>query len=240
MNFKGTGFMKYEAILFDLDGTLLPMDNDEFTKGYLELLSKAVAPHGYKADVLIPAMWKGVEAMVKNDGSCINSERFWSVFSQIVGKDTSKDIPKFDAFYTDGFNKAIAFTQPTPLAKEAVALAKSKAERVVLATNPFFPPVAVTSRLAWAGIEPEDFDLITHYDNSKFCKPNPAYYIEITDKLGIRPENCLMIGNNTQEDIAAAQAAGLSTFLLTDCLISKDPIPTTPQGSFTDLLEFLK
>ncbi len=232
--------MKYEAILFDLDGTLLPMDNDEFTKGYLGLLSKAVSPYGYSADTLIPAMWRGVEAMVKNDGSCINSERFWTVFSQIVGKDTTADIPKFDAFYTDGFNKAISLTQPTPLAKETVSLAKARAEKVVLATNPFFPLVAVTSRLAWAGIEPAEFDLITHYDNSTFCKPNPAYYIEITERLGIRPENCLMIGNNTEEDIAAAQAAGLSTFLLTDCLISKDPIPPTPKGSFTDLLEFLR
>ena len=92
---------KYEAILFDLDGTLLPMDNDEFTKEYLGLLSNAVAPYGYKADVLIPAMWRGVEAMVKNDGNCLNSERFWTLFSQMIGKDTTKDIPKFDALRND-------------------------------------------------------------------------------------------------------------------------------------------
>ena len=27
-----------KAVLFDLDGTLLPMDQDEFTKGYFKLL----------------------------------------------------------------------------------------------------------------------------------------------------------------------------------------------------------
>ena len=31
--------MKLTTILFDLDGTLLPMDNDEFTRGYFKLLA---------------------------------------------------------------------------------------------------------------------------------------------------------------------------------------------------------
>ena len=53
-----------DAILFDLDGTLLPMDNDVFTKGYLSLLSRAIAPHGYEPREMISAMWYGVEAMV--------------------------------------------------------------------------------------------------------------------------------------------------------------------------------
>lgn len=33
-----------KAILFDLDGTLLPMDQDEFTKGYFNLLAAKLAP----------------------------------------------------------------------------------------------------------------------------------------------------------------------------------------------------
>ena len=114
------------------------------------------------------------------------------IFNDEPSLDT--DIPKFDDFYNKGFHNAKVYTQPNGRAKELVLAARAKAKKVILATNPFFPPVAVTSRLAWAGIEPEDFDLITHYDNSKFCKPNPAYYIEITDKLGVNPENCLMIG----------------------------------------------
>ena len=48
-----------------------------------------------------------------------------------------------------------------------------------------------------------------------------------------------MIGNNADEDIAAAQAAGLSTFLLTDCLIASGEIPETEQGSFGELIAYL-
>ena len=235
--------MRYQAILFDLDGTLLPMDFDVFTKGYLGLLSRAVAPLGYTPDTMIPAMWKGVGAMMKNDGSRPNVEAFWEAFSAVLGKDARKDTPVFDAFYDDenGFHKAIACTQPTPLAAKAVALAREKAARVVLATNPLFPEVAVRSRLKWAGVAYESFDLVTDYTNSTTCKPNPAYYLEITSKLGVDPRKCLMIGNNAQEDIEAAQAAGLATFLVTDCLIAKEGVlPDGPSGSFDELIEFLQ
>ena len=60
---------KYDAILFDLDGTLLPMDNDLFIKTYLGLLVKKMAPSGYDKDLLVASLWKGTGARIKNDGS---------------------------------------------------------------------------------------------------------------------------------------------------------------------------
>ena len=231
--------MKYEAILFDLDGTLLPIDNDEFTKGYLGLLAKAVAPYGYTKETLIPAMWKGVGAMVKNDGSRLNYDAFWQTFEKLIGKQVYEHIPVFDAFYNNEFHQAITFTKPTPLAKEAVLSAKEHADKVVLATNPFFPAVAVHSRLKWAGITPDLFDMITTYDHSSYCKPNPEYYIEITTKLGVDPKKCLMIGNNAEEDIRAAQTIGMDTFLLTDYLICEGEMPETIKGTFKDMITYL-
>ncbi len=234
--------MRYQAIFFDLDGTLLPMDFDTFTKGYLGLLSKAVAPLGYEAATMVPAMWKGVSSMMKNDGSRPNSEVFWEVFSNVLGKDARVDTPTFDAFYEDeqGFHRAVAFTQPTPLAARIVALAHEKADKVVLATNPLFPRVAVTSRMSWAGLGVGDFDWITDYDNSSTCKPNPAYFLEIAKEIGVDPAQCLMIGNNAQEDIEAAQKAGLDTYLITDCLICEGKMPDCKKGSFADCIAFLQ
>ena len=238
--------MKYQGIFFDLDGTLLPMDNDAFIKGYLGLLSKAVAHLGYTPDTMIPTMWQGVAAMVKNDGSRTNYDIFWDYFSAAFGKEVYTHVPTFDAFYSDqnGFHKAKALTSPTPLAKRAVALAHEKARRVVLATNPFFPRVAVESRVSWADITFADFDLVTTYENSRSCKPNPAYYVEITKKLGLDPTKCLMIGNNAKEDVWAAQQAGLSAYLLTDCLIDDDGLLEKgldcPKGSFEELIGYLE
>lgn len=232
--------MKYKAILFDMDGTLLPMDNDEFTRGYFGLLIGAVGHFGYNKDNLIPAMWKGVEAMVRNDGSVNNEARFWQVFEKIFGKEVYEQIPTFDAFYKSGFHKAKALTKPTPLAKRAVTAAHSAAERVAVATNPLFPAVAIDARLSWADLSSADFDLVTTYENSHFCKPNPKYYLEICEKLGVEPKDCLMVGNNTKEDIWAADKIGMDTYLVTDCLIDEDDCPDCKRGSFLELCEFLE
>ena len=74
--------MTNQAILFDLDGTLLPMDNDRFTQGYFHLLAQAVAPYGYEEESLVSALWKGVGAMVRNQGLRPNCQVFWETFSQ--------------------------------------------------------------------------------------------------------------------------------------------------------------
>ena len=232
--------MKYQGIFFDLDGTLLPMDYNTFMKGYLGMLSAAVAPYGYEPKAMLCAMWQGVEKMMKNDGTRTNYQVFWEHFASRLGERCWDDIDKFDAFYSDGFHKCAAFTSPTPLAKRAVELAREKSTCVVLATNPFFPPVAVDSRLSWANISPGAFDLITHYENSSYCKPNPQYFTWICEKFTLDPTQCLMIGNNADEDIEAAQKAGLDTFLLTDCLIAEHGIPETKQGDFPALISFLE
>lgn len=225
-----------QGILFDLDGTLLPMDNDEFTRQYFRLLAETT---GYPVDQLVPALWKGVAAMVKNDGTRPNAQAFWQTFGERMGQGVYRDIPMFNRFYSTEFHQAAAYTQPNPLARQAVALARQKAEVVVLATNPLFPPSGVATRLSWVGLRPQDFDLVTDYENSSFCKPNPRYYQEIQEKLGLTGP-CLMVGNDVQEDVQAASQAGMSAFLVADCLISQGEMPDCPQGSFRDMLAFLE
>ena len=132
--------MKYKAILFDLDGTLVPMDLNAFTKGYFQLLFKKLAKHGLDPAAFGKNMWAGVAAMVQNDGSDTNENRFWQVFCEKTGVD--KDSVNRDCldFYGNEFQQARQFTDDNPLAAKAVALAREKAPRVILATNPMFRP----------------------------------------------------------------------------------------------------
>lgn len=58
--------MSIKAVSFDLDSTLLPIDQNIFTKQYLKLLSAKLAPYGYEPAQLIDAIWSGTAAMVKN------------------------------------------------------------------------------------------------------------------------------------------------------------------------------
>lgn len=231
-----------QAILFDLDGTLLPMDNDHFTQVYFELLAKTAYPWGYTDPKrIVKAIWAGVEDMVRNDGSRSNYDAFWARFAQIMGEDKLADIPKFNTFYENQFDAAVSATFPTPLAREAVDLAHKKAEKVILATNPIFPYAGDITRMNWIGLKAEDFDLITDYENSRHSKPNPAYYQDILDQFGLEPSQCLMVGNDCTEDFEAASAVGIPTYLVTDFLINRKGAPITcPNGSFPDLIAYLK
>lgn len=233
--------MSITAVLFDLDGTLLPMDNDEFTKAYFKLLSANMAKYGYEPKELIDAVWVGTAAMVKNKGDKSNEAAFWEKFGEIYGEKGIKDKPLFDEFYRTDFQKLKDFCGYSEKAAETVRSLKEKGYTVALATNPIFPAYATESRIRWAGLEPSDFVLYTTYENISCCKPNPDYYTEILKRLSLSPADCLMVGNDAREDMIA-ESLGTKVFLLTDCLINKEnkDLSRYPQGSFSDLTDYIK
>ncbi len=232
--------MRYQAILFDLDGTLLPMDTDTFTHGYFRMLFRKLAKYGLDPKEFPRIMWEGVAAMVKNDGSMTNEEAFWQHFVAQTGLPREGISDDSLSFYINEFDAARQWTGANPLAAEAVRIAREKAERVVLATNPLFPMAGQITRMRWVGLRPQDFDLVTSYEAERFCKPNPMYYLSICERLGLRPADCLMIGNDECEDMLAATIAGMHGYLVTDCMIRSDTHPWHgDRGSFAQMTAML-
>ena len=232
--------MAIQTVLFDLDGTLLPMDQNVFVKSYLGRIAKAMALHGYDPDKLVKAIWSGTDAMVRNDGSRLNEAVFWDTFAGFFGTPTPQELALFDAFYREGFPAVQESCGFTPRAKEVLDKVKALGLQAVLATNPIFPAAATHQRVQWAGLQTSDFLHITTYENASFCKPNPDYYREILHKLGLAPEECLMVGNDATEDMVA-ETLGMQVFLLTPCLINKHDLDLSrwPQGDFDALLDYL-
>lgn len=230
-----------KTVLFDLDGTLLPMDQDTFTNAYFKELAKKMAPFGYNPDELVKGVWKGTGAMVRNDGTKTNEEAFWEVFLKIFGEEHKKDLDTFTEFYENEFNKAKAVCGFNEASAEVIAALKEKGKKVVLASNPLFPMIAQKSRMNWAGLNTDDFAYITSYENSHYCKPSKEYYTEIAELLDLIPEECLMVGNNATEDMVAREA-GMNVFLLTDCLINDDNVDLSQfrQGGFRELKELIE
>jgi len=230
-----------KAVLFDLDGTLLPMDQDKFIEAYMGTMAKKLAPHGYESKTLMGGVWEGIKSMVSNDGSVTNEDAFWNAFSGVVGVHVKDDLPIFDDYYRNEFQSVAKVCGYDKRAKEIVEYIKGKECQVVLATNPLFPSIATESRMKWAGLLPEDFVLYTTYENSSFCKPNPKYYREILEKIGLAPEECLMVGNDVTEDMVA-ETLGMKVFLLTDCIINKEnkDISSYPNGGFEELQAYLE
>lgn len=229
------------TVLFDLDGTLLPMDQDTFVKDYLNRMAQKLMPHGYDPDLLVKAIWKGTGAMVKNDGSQSNKAVFWSVFNAVMGKDCQKDEALFLEYYRNEFQEVKKSCGFNPRAAEVIQDLKSMDYQVALATNPLFPSIATHSRVKWAGLNPEDFILITTYENSRHCKPNLSYYQDVLTELKVNAENCLMVGNDVDEDMIA-QSLGMKVFLLTDHLINRAnaDIRIYPNGSFPEMMKYIQ
>ncbi len=231
-----------KAVLFDLDGTLLPMDQDEFTKYYFGMLAKRViGVRGYDKDRFINSIWHGLANMVKNDGTMTNEERWWQAYTQIFGAQAREDEPVFYDFYANEFNLAKNACGYHEEADKVVKLVKSKGMKAILATNPVFPRIATENRIKWAGLDRDDFELFTTYEDYRYSKPNLNYYKEILDKTGLKPEECVMVGNDVGEDMIAAQL-GMKVFLLTDCIINKHgtDISAIPQGGFDRLMDFIE
>ncbi len=210
-------------VLFDLDGTLLVMKSQKaFVKMYLEALCKRFCPTlGVTPQDLSAAIFDATEKMFLNDGGKTNREVFWDSFSKNLGGNLQNKEAEFDDFYNREFIYAKQSTGVNPCSARAVKCLKSKGYRLVLATNPVFPPAATENRIKWAGISPEYFEHITVYNNSSFCKPNTDYYGEIMQKLNMLPEECLMVGNDVDEDMCT-QKIGMETYLVTDCLENKN------------------
>ena len=233
--------MKPTAVLFDLDGTLLPMDMDTFTHAYFGALAQYLAPYGYAPKALVGAIWQGISAMVQNDGTVTNEVRFWDAFCAALGEGARSHVPLLGTFYREKFDAVQAVCGYTAQAAQTVRAIKCAGYRVALATNPVFPRIATQRRMAWAGLDEVDFELYTTYENASYCKPNPAYYLDVAARMGVDPADCLMVGNDIEEDIEAARRVGMDTFLLPACLLNSKQRDLAPykKGDFSDLLSYL-
>lgn len=229
-----------QAVLFDLDGTLLRVETEEFMKEYLRDISRVVAPV-VDPGRFVRALLASTEAMRANgDPAVTNARAFWEDFRPRL-EDCIGDLePIILDFYENRFNNLSRVAGPCPGGREAVQAAVDRGFRIALATNPVFPISAIRDRMGWAGVEDLPWEQVTSYEEMHFCKPHPGYYREIAGRLGLPEENCLMVGNDPEEDLAAARV-GMKTCLVTDCL--KGPAGGSApdwSGSLRELAAWLK
>ena len=173
--------MKITTVLFDLDGTLLPMDQNTFIKAYFGGLARRLAPHGYESQKLIDAIWQGTAAMVKNNGETFNEDRFWQGFEAAYGKPARQDEELFAAFYREDFDKVRSSCGYTPAAREVIDTVKACGLRTALATNPIFPSMATERRIAWAGLSPSE--------TLTFASPIPIITVRSCKPWACAPRN---------------------------------------------------
>lgn len=88
-----------KAILFDLDGTLLPMDQDHYLSMYFKHLAAYMTRRGYELRAFIDNLIAGTYKMLKNDGSKTNEEVFRNHIASAFGEKARNDRDFVDSFY---------------------------------------------------------------------------------------------------------------------------------------------
>ncbi len=221
-------------ILFDLDGTLLPVNQDEFVIKVMSVMEDELKK--------TEGMLKGIDTIVKeSNGSCTNEELFWTIFNKYSNIEAKKAKDFFVNFYNGAYLLATETVVYNTKIADAVTFLKNKGYNLVLATSPVFPEIAIHERMTWNDVFPEDFSYISTFENSSFAKPNPGYYKELIQKLSLVPEETIMIGNDVHED-GIAQTLGIDCYIITDFLVNRQnqEISTKWSGSFDEFFSLIK
>lgn len=232
-----------KALFFDLDGTLLPMNEGEFANYYFGLLFNKMTKYGYDdKELFVKTIWGGVKAMYLNDGKVSNEDVFFNYFKSVYGEKVADDKPIFLDFYKNEFKDSIKMCGKNDEAKSVIKYARDHFKYVVLSTNPIFPMVATETRMGFVGLNKDDFDFVTSYENSCYTKPNPKYFMEILKKFNLDPSEVVLFGNNTLEDYYCATSIGIKTYLVGDCIIHNKNVEEKgiPYIKLGELLETIK
>ncbi|MGE5371161.1 MAG: HAD family hydrolase [Solirubrobacterales bacterium] len=230
------------AVLFDLDGTLLDIDMNEFIPQYFRQMIRWARQQRVGAKSLVQSVLASTEAMIANrDPSQTNQFVFENAFFADPAYDRKTLEPFFESFYQEAFDALQVHSKPFPDVPALLSNMFQRGFKVAIATNPVFPDLAVRKRLNWAGIGEYPFHWITAYENAHYTKPHLEYYLEISENLGVKPEQCLMVGNDVAEDMIAGQL-GMKTFLVTERVINlrKLKLPLDGKGSHKDVLRFIE
>ncbi|MEN4013408.1 MAG: DinB family protein [Bellilinea sp.] len=233
------------TVLFDLDDTLLGNEIQPFIQRYFQLLGKSIQSYA-EPQQFMRAMNTAVLAMLeKRTPIHTLEEAFDTSFYCGIGVSKADLRPVIENFYRNTFPQLRSLTVRHAQAVELICAVFAQGWQVVIATNPLFPRTAIEQRLEWAGLPVDQFKYtkITSFENSHFCKPNPAYYAEILAELRWQQQPAVMVGNSLEDDILPAEQLGMPTFWLCansqpDTRVERHPLSRT--GSLGQVLPWLK
>lgn len=225
-----------QALLVDLDDTLLENDLGRFLPAYFDLLAGELATFGPK-DQILAALLAGTKAMLGNeDPERTLAQVFYASFESATGADPLKVAVVLDHFYRETYPQLATITRPKDGASDFLRAAFSRGLAVAVATNPLMTRAAIEHRLSWAGAPSNEFGyaLITDVETLHFAKPRPAYFAEALAYLGRLPSEAAMVGNDLNEDLEPAASLGMPTFHVTGA-----PGDGRPSGDLADASRWL-
>lgn len=198
------------AVLFDLDDTLLRLNLTAFVARYVAgasvLLGQAARLSPARVGAAFAQALVAIDSQKRRD-SLTNEQLFNQALLEKTGIPLDDPVIAdlvecFEREVVPGYGGGIVDARPQEGAREAVDAVWRCGLVCALATNPTFSLTCDKARMAWAGVCEEDFSLVSTTANSTRCKPCARYYQEFCNQLGLRAEECLMVGNDATRDFA--------------------------------------
>ena len=211
---NGEENLKLNAMLFDLDNTLILFEEAIFFQHYSKKLylsfQDLMTPQQFG-----PKLIHSTQSMIRNNGEKTNAEFFVDDFANGMAIDKKALWQRFEKFYANEFEQFQTLMKPLDGAREIISKLQQMGLKLVIASNPMFPMNVQLMRLKWAGLGDIEFDLVTSADNTSFVKPRLEYYQHICETIRVKPEHCLMVGNDGFNDMISSKI-GMKTYLTTD------------------------
>lgn len=190
-----------QAILFDLEGTLVNVDATDFMRNYLGILAPRFA-HLLSPDKFSKQLLRSLETSESEPKpEQTNMQTFYDDFSKITGHSSLTMRPIFDEFYDSDFPTLRCLVQAIPQGVKVVEYAIQQGFLTAVASNPVLPLSAMREYVSWTGLTPEHFKIIPALNNFHFFKSQLGFYSEVAKSLGVKPDSCLLVTGQSQDII---------------------------------------
>lgn len=225
-----------KAVLLDLDNTLLHNQDEAFAAAYLRLVGEYLGAR-WRRDDLSGTFLRAIHALTgRRDMQQTNTDLLLSILCRETGVPALDIRAALEDFHHNRYPALQTYTRPVPGAAELVQSLREQQYAVAIVTNPIYPAEAIRQRLAWANL-PHTFDayaLVTNADIMRYTKADPAFYVEVAARIGVEPDEAIMIGDSLKNDIQPAQQVGLHTYHIS----GETPASTSEADAVGTLADF--
>jgi len=189
-----------KAIIFDVDGTLLDTE-----RIYMEAWVQAGAQLGYTVTH---------EALMKT--RAVSVAVAIPIFKACCGEDFPYDEARKERIRIaeEIIESSTAEQLVKPGTEETLAKLKEKGYAMAVASST--EQAKTDSHLEHVDLR-KWFSVAIGGDMVKQTKPNPDIFLLAAEKLGVKPEECLVVGD-TPADVLAGTAAGMKVIMIPDCV----------------------
>jgi phosphoglycolate phosphatase len=188
-----------EAIVWDLDGTLIDSAHDLATA--LNTVLQEQGQHSLAIPLVRTLIGGGVGKLIER--------AFRSSSSELDAAAVESLVPRFMEIYR---RCATERTRLSPGVREVLERFYHAGVRMGICTN---KPEAVTRQILGALDIHRYFDSVVGGDSTAYKKPHPLPLQSCMGQLDVTPERCIMVGDSAA-DVGAARAAGLAVILVPD------------------------